>query len=252
MDNDYVDDLEPPSEMQKRSGDAFDRTIGNSVNVGITAWLTNATGSPESAALIGGMIGPFAEELSFAIRKAVNLQQRRSQHMVDEAAERGQVSIEELLDRLLRSPSKVELLLRALEAAARSTTEAKTDLIAELLATGALAEDGAVVDEQRLVVEAIGALETPHFRLLSILDQPSPVWWDTSEERSDFRHAWPETRIIEKDPGLSNVLSALAAKLHSLGMARDVGSSKGKEILWELTTFGSLCIRALHDRHIAK
>lgn len=246
-----TDDEASPSrenEVDQRSGAAFDRIVGNVANSGVSAWLQTVTGSPEAASMLGGMVGPVAEEVSFAIRRILGLQGARAQRMIEEAAETADLSSKDLLDRLLEDPFKVELLLQALDAAGRSTTEAKLNLIAELLATGALAEDRPVVQEQRLALEAMAALEVPHFRLLILLAEPTPKWWDDEISRSKLRYAWSEEKIVEKDPGLANALGALAARLQSLGLIRDIGTAAGSGTLWERTPFGLLCIEALQQR----
>ncbi|MBQ1048515.1 hypothetical protein KBX50_08585 [Micromonospora sp. C51] len=248
MTSDPDGDVKPPSEIQQRSGAAFDRILGNSVNTGIAAWVAATTGSPEAGAAIGGMVGPLAEELSFALRKAIDIQQAQGGYMLTDAATKAETTPDELLEKLIADPVKLQLLLRSLEVAARATTEAKLNLTAELLSTGALAADRAVVDEQILVVEAIGGLETPHFRLMLVLANPSPVWWEKSEHRAVLRFAWPEDRVIERDAGLEPALTALVAKLQSLGIARDVGSSNVGRPLWELTNFGRLCVASLRHR----
>ncbi|MFU8875886.1 hypothetical protein [Micromonospora sp. SL4-19] len=232
----------------ERPGAALDRIVGNLVNAGVTTWITTATGSAESGAALGGMAGPLAEELSFAARRALSFQQARGQSMIEKAAAAVSEPTDAVLAALLESPAKVELLVRSLEASAHATTEAKLDLIAQLLATGALTQDQAVVDEQLLALDVIRDLETPHFRLMLVIQGRSPVWWDTHEDRITLRHAWPEERIVERDPGLRNALTALTAKLQSLGLAREVGTRSGKEILWELTPFGSVCIEAMNER----
>ncbi|MEV4660371.1 hypothetical protein AB0J85_00325 [Micromonospora echinofusca] len=231
-----------------RPGAAFDRIVGNMVNTGVTTWLTSATGSAESAALVGGMAGPLAEELSFAIRKVLAIQQQRGQVMVEGAAQHANIELDELLARLTSDPAKVELLVRALESAARATTDVKLDLIADLLATGALAADETVVDEQLLAMDAIGRLDTPHFRLMHLLDGRSPVWWADENDRRRLRYAWPESRILDADPGLKNSLTALVSRCQSLGVVDDLGTPAHSEKMWALTPFGQLCIAALRER----
>src|SRR5205823_3461753 len=97
--------------------------------------------------------------------------------------------------------------------------------------------------EKLLALDAVAKMDTPHFRLLTILIRPSPLWWDDSKSRAAFRCAWPEERIIEADQGLKNALPALLALVESLGMARSERTDRGT--LWALTTFGETCIEAL-------
>jgi hypothetical protein len=240
--------LPPASELEMRSGAAFDRIVGNVANTGVSVWLTSSTGSPEAASTIGGMVGPLAEEISFAVRRALGIKAARGQRMIEAVAVRTGTDTQDLLAELLSDPLKMELLLQALEAAGRSTTEAKLDLIAELLATGALAEDTPVVQEQLLALEAVKTLDTPHFRLLLILGRPSGEWWGDPTLLARFKYSWLEARIIDKDPGLKNGLGALLAKLDSLGMVRRSDGSPGLARRWEKTDFGDLCIEAIKRR----
>jgi hypothetical protein len=231
------------SDLESRSGAAFDRIIGNVVNSAVTTWMAVHTGSADSAATVGGVVGPLAEELSFKLRKIVDVQDNRTQDMLDEAATAASSSTEDLIDAALNDPGKLELLLRAVDAARHATTDKKIRLLGQLFAAGVLAEDGAVVDDHLIAIDAIGQLDAPHLRLMAILIDPSPVWWDDVASRSARRYSWPEDRIIERDGGLRLAIRAIIAKLVSLGIVQDDGNG-----LWSLTSFGDLCIRAFHEQ----
>ncbi|WP_199513895.1 hypothetical protein [Nucisporomicrobium flavum] len=249
MANDALEDgLEPLSETQLRSGAAFDRVIGNMANSAVTAFVAAGTGSPEAGAALGGAVGPLAEELSYAIRRIVDVRRERATVMVSAAADENGVSSSELLDQLLRDPAKMRLLVVGIEAAGEATADAKLKLISEIVATGALAEDEAVVDEQLLALSAIRELEVPHFRLMLQIALPSPVYWATAQERQQYRYAWPESRIVEASPTLKNALPALAAKLQSLGLARTVAVEGAQDVVWRLTSFGETCVDAIKDQ----
>lgn len=228
---------------EPRAAAAFDRVVGNVVNTAVAMWVARTTGDVDSGSFIGSMVGPLSEELSYTIRRVVNVQHAKAQTMVDEAVACSGYDEETLLSKCLADPAKVELLYRALQAAAHASTERKLRLIAELFTAGALASDSTVVDEQFLALDAIGKLETPHFRLLTFLVRPSPLWWDDPAARERFRYSWSEHRIGEENPGLKNVLPALLAATQSLGMIRDDSTDHG--IVWSLTSFGRICIEAL-------
>ncbi|MFC7530610.1 hypothetical protein [Actinoplanes sp. GCM10030250] len=244
-------DIAEPSELQGRSGAAFDRIIGNTVNTAIATWVSTSTGLPEAGATLGGTLGPLAEELSFAIRKIVGLRHRQAELMVARAADTASVSVSDLIDCLAEEPAKLQLLVVSLDAAGRAASEDKLDLVAKLLATGAISTDRALVDEQTLAMQAVADLEIFHLRLVAILDRPSPVWWKSMPLRQRLKFAWPEDRVLEQDPGLSATIAALTAKLQSLGIARSIASPLGDEsILWELTDFGRLCMGTLRNRPV--
>ena len=244
---DQTDSVNAPSEMQARSGPAFDRIIGNIANTAVATWVTLNTGSPEAGATLGGVAGPLAEELSNAVRKAIGVQQAQGQVMISDAADIAQLLPNDFLDLLTQDPVRLQLLLRALQAAAESATAAKLRNISELLAAGALADQDAQIDELTVALETIRGLETPHFRILLILKNPTPEWWDSALDRDRLRRAWSEEKITEQAPGLGRALTTLIAKLQSLGLIREVSPYPERRPLWEITPFGNLCIAAMID-----
>lgn len=245
---------EEPSEVQTRPGAAFDRIVGNLANSAVAAWIGATTGLPDAATTLGGVVGPLAEELSYAVRKIATVQQAQAQYVITEAANHSDVPVDRLIDDLTRDPVRLQLLLRSLEAAGRAASDTKLRLLAHLLATGALAQDDTIVSEQTLAVETVAELDTPHFRMLTILALSSPVWWDTERDRDRYRDGWPERRIVERSPGLKNALRVLAARLEALGLVERLPFDSNQEPIWRLTGFGKLCVMALknldsdHDR----
>lgn len=242
----------PTSSYVGRLGLAFDRTVGNLVNGWITAALTASTGSPEYGTVSGALAGPVAEELSFGMRTLLRRQDERLSRMLEAAGEFVDEEPAELMSASLKTPNKAELLARASEAAARSTTDDKLDAISKLFAVGALCDDMAVVDDHIVALDALIALDAPHIRLLQVLVKPSPEWWSEQELRDGLRYAWPEDRIIRRDPGLSTTLPALLARLHAVGMIRSASESQqSARRLWVLTEFGRLCTATMLKRAVA-
>ena len=84
------------------------------------------------------MLGPSAEEISFALRKVVAFKARQSEAMIDQAAQEAGMSSKDLLEDLVSDPIKMQLLIVALDSATRSANDAKLTLISDLVATGAL------------------------------------------------------------------------------------------------------------------
>lgn len=65
----------------------------------------------------------------------------------------------------------------------------------------------------------------------------------------ELRYAWTTEQISATDPGLSTVIDALIAKLHSLGVIRDDGQGRlNYQAYWCLTRFGHACHAALIER----
>ncbi|WP_430782971.1 hypothetical protein [Actinoplanes sp. G11-F43] len=231
------------SEANERAGNAFDRLIGNLANAGVTTYVTQATGSPESGAAIGAMAAPLGEEISFALRKFLGIKERRAQVLIESASIQGDISVDELVAAISDDPSRLALLSRALDAAANANTLLKIALLANVLASGALRKDDASVDEEILAMDALAQLETPHLRMLVILLDRSPVWRTAASERRKLLRHWPEERIVQKDVGLSVAFPAIAAKLQSLGLVSSM--HYGDENLWSLTSFGQVCLGKL-------
>lgn len=245
--DDYSDVADRMPEPSDRPGNAFDRLIGNLANAGVTTWVTQVTGSPESGAAVGAMAAPIGEELSFAVRKLVGIEEQRVQTLVQSATIQSAVSAEELLELITEDAGKSELLARAIAASARSSTRLKIAILANLLVSGALADDDAVVDERLMALDAVAEVDKPHLRLLAVLMEPSPVWWPDAPTRRRLRQSWPVSRILERDPGLALAFPAVAARVQGLGMAT-VTHHEHQE-LWSITSFGRTCLKCL-ESHI--
>ncbi|SNR95427.1 hypothetical protein SAMN06272737_14612 [Blastococcus mobilis] len=91
---------------------------------------------------------------------------------LDEAAEASGLRIDNLLDRLAADPARLVFLSEALTAAARSTFSERVRALGRALASGALADDEARVDEERLWVAILAGVEAPHLRILRQLMLP--------------------------------------------------------------------------------
>jgi hypothetical protein len=234
---------EQPSEPNERASDAFDRLVGNLANAGVTTFVTQATGSPESGAVIGAMAAPLGEELSYFLRKLIDVKERRGRALIQSAAIQAEMPPGSFLEAIITNPSKIELLARALDAANRSSSLLKVALLANVLASGALQDDGATVDDQLLSIDALSQIDTPHLRMLVVLLERSPVWWPDPADRRRLVWAWPASRIVEKDPGLRQAFPAVAARLQSLGMVAPIRHRD--DGLWTLTSFGRICLAAL-------
>jgi hypothetical protein len=99
--------------------------------------------------------------------------QRRAGLALSEAADESGMSIEDLLERSAADPSRLALLAEAIEAAARANLDAKVRMLGSALASGALAEDAAQVDETQLRVSVLRELDAPHLKVLDVIDKSS-------------------------------------------------------------------------------
>jgi hypothetical protein len=71
-------------------------------------------------------------------------------------------------------PRLLDLAVAVVTAAAETALDAKIKTLGGALATGAMAADDAIVDEQRLLVRILADLEAPHVRVLVQLAEPHP------------------------------------------------------------------------------
>jgi hypothetical protein len=78
---------------------------------------------------------------------------------------------ERLLEAIGSDERRLRLLEQAIRAAETSRVEEKVHAIGRALASGALAEDDAVIDEVSILIAAIADLEIPHIRVLRLLMQ---------------------------------------------------------------------------------
>ncbi|HEU4399454.1 MAG TPA: hypothetical protein VFU54_16670 [Actinomycetota bacterium] len=69
---------------------------------------------------------------------------------------------EELLERILHDERLLDLVAAVVAAASETMVEAKIQALGRALATGALAIDDAMINEQRFMVDILADLEAPH------------------------------------------------------------------------------------------
>ncbi|MEO3786963.1 hypothetical protein ABGB12_26875 [Actinocorallia sp. B10E7] len=231
-----------PNESESRKGPALDRMAGNAANSIAAVGLVQAGFPADVATAIGGIVGPLGEELSYALRTRAVRRSERLQRFFDFAVADENLTAEELLQQITYDDLKLELLARAVNAAVSSTNETRLQALARAFVTGALAADDAAVDQSLLVIDALGQLDVPHFRVLAILLTKAPQHFDKDFE--ELHYSWSDKQIAEHDPGLATTVTALTARLNSLGMVYDEGHGRyggGAAVLWTLTPFGKAC-----------
>jgi hypothetical protein len=236
-------------DTESRKGPALDRVVGNVANTGVAAALLYAGLSSDAAAAIAGLAGPIVEELSFGFRRRATLRSERLQRFFKFSIEDQELTVEELLHELMYDDLKLELLARAVEAAADTISEIRLRLLAQAFVTGALAADRATVDQGILIVEALSQLEAAHFRVLAILRTEAPPHFDVEgtpiegEPAAELRRSWSEAQLAERDPGLAAAISPLVARLNTVGMLHDEGRGRLGNVvpMWTLNAFGRAC-----------
>ena len=103
-----------------------------------------------------------AEELSPRLRTL------RAGRALSAACEAARMTPRQLERRISSSTTNVDLADAALSGAATAAYEARIVALGRALAAGLLAEDEAVMDVERLVIQAVSDLEASHVRLLNL------------------------------------------------------------------------------------
>jgi hypothetical protein len=144
--------------------------------------------------------------------------------LIETASTESEREPEELLAAAQDRPETAQLLLDSMTAASETLLRWKVDSLGKALANG-LADDGARVDEERLVVRAIGDLEPPHVRTLAVIAMARrPL---TAES-------------IEGNAGLTDA-GAVVPVLVRYGLVeerRPEGLTIGGAPRWQMTRFG--------------
>ncbi|GAB3065048.1 hypothetical protein [Pedococcus soli] len=119
--------------------------------------------------LAAAAVGP---ALELAVEKWREQVARRSAQTMAAAAAVSGLGVDDVIDRLIAMPEGIPLLAEALNAAARTTLEAKVDALGRSL--GNLASDPAVVDSESIWVRILADIEPAHLRVMLHLAADHP------------------------------------------------------------------------------
>jgi hypothetical protein len=144
--------------------------VGGIVEAVVTAALTPHFG-PQFSPIPSAGVGKAAEESINLTAQIFDDRRRRSVRMIYEAAEFSDQDADALVQTLLSHEGGRLIFYRAVQAAADAASNSKIRTLAQALASGAIAKDGAVVSESLIVIDAIGQLEAPHIRVLELFAQ---------------------------------------------------------------------------------
>lgn len=209
-----------------------------------------------AGAVAGAFLTPIAADfLARAHAEWAGERDRKSQILLESAAESAQMSVEDLLERILGDPSKVRLLADAARAAAMADLDSKVRLLGQSLASGALSSDSAVPDEAQLRVSVLADIEGPHLRVLEYIGEHAP-----NPASPQGTPGGAESEIAEAMPGAnyggSGILQPILRVLDRNGLIFQIGPPLGGEIIldqhiaaddtvpppgttrWGITTFG--------------
>lgn len=121
--------------------------------------------------------------------------------------------------------ARLELAMRALEAAARSALDAKICAFGKAIATGAVAADDALVDEETFVVQALAQLEAPHIKLLQIMRRPRIPSPQGDPYRKSYRD-WAPRDLGRQYPQAQPVMGVILADLTACGAGPNFQSAR--------------------------
>ncbi|WP_148576221.1 hypothetical protein [Nocardioides caldifontis] len=221
----------------------------------------------------GAVVGAVASEYIVRVAEKAwgELRAARQQsvtQMLVAAAEDLDQAPEELVDYAFVLDGGPDLLNDALLAASDSINQRKVRALGRALANG-LRDDGALIDENRLLVFALAQLEEPHIKLLAIVE-PSPQWTDLKAIIERVEHSLAILPVLERagliennDDDYLQVVGEFYAELSKYQFAKEVaeryGSIEGEPVPsepsddpmtyfasgYQRTQFGSRCLEYL-------
>lgn len=176
----------------------------------VASGLAAAVGmlSPE-AAVLAGTAFPVLDVGFEAIRG-----QRRHAcgYALAVASNEASIPLDEMIRALVNDPAKALLLARTLEAAADAVSEAKLRVLGRGLASGAVAEDEALVMEEVGWAEMLREIEAPHLRILGYLAQQ-----DSESPGYMIVASWAE---LKRESGFDQLLGPTLSMLERYSMVR--------------------------------
>lgn len=179
--------------------------------------------------------------------RGVERRRGKAQDALDEACASSDTSPDELLTRAGQDDGRIELTMRALTAAAHASTEAKIRALGRALATGVLANDDTTVERETYIVDALGRLQTPHVRVLDILNEERKPEVTGGPSRPS-RRAWPTPAIATKYPQAGPILPSILATLVSVGAVVDVAiGTYDYAAAYETNDFGKELLARLRE-----
>ena len=138
---------------------------------------------------IGSAVGSVAEEMVDVGAKAWQYRIDNVERFADGVHASG-MTLDKLITDAAENPKRLEVLIRVIEAAARSLDATKVTMLARLYAQ--TAHDDDQIDDVALLEEAIRHLERPHLRLMRALSAEPPGPPDTGVASRTPMAGWAE------------------------------------------------------------
>lgn len=223
-----------------KSNDLVPRTVA-SLSAATLSLLGTLLLGPLGA-LLGSAASPLLTDGAVAIDQVLRRRLERTQEAADAASEFSGRSFDELINIASGDDQRLEIIGRAVQAAALSSDFATIRALGRLLATGVLATDDAKVDESLRIISTLATLDPIDVKVLERMCAPGSTWHVQRTDDNSHRRS-----IAEEFPQAETVIDHVVARLSQQGLiARpDAGGLSWDGIPWTATDFGLLCIQTL-------
>lgn len=203
-------------------------------------------GDVETAAWVGGGAGATTKALGVGLSKYYQRRREYRQTAQEEAQRSSGCTAEELLGAALKDPRKLDLFMRAMQAAELQADEQTRRFYGRIAASGVLAEDVAQADAAARIFSTIVSLDPADLKVLLFVTQPrSPESWIVEHPPSH-----PEAVTLRSAlPELAEIMDSVVARLETAGLLTSrenvEGVTMGRTTPYRVTPYARLCVEEL-------
>lgn len=236
-----------------------DRTgIATEVLSNIAAATVAIVAGPAVGIAAAGAAPVMSASLRGAIGHWNNYRYQRVQRTLVQASARAQMTADDLVELLASDPDSLDLLVEALDAAARTHLDLKIAALAETLSRASTSDrSDAVIGRERLRVSIFRDLEAGHLAVLQFLSKDSERPGHLRLERRARLDQVPGATPIDHTLAVLSrhalVREVAADEIATWGDAQGTMAHAGltprgrgpDHVAWMLTSLGSECLREL-------
>jgi hypothetical protein len=228
------------TEEPEKSRDLAARTAAGMSAAALSLIGTLLLGQP--GALLGSAASPLLTDGATKLERVLRRRLERTQEAADAAAEVSGKSFDELIEIASEDDRRLEIVGRAVQAAALSSDSATIRALGRALAGGVLAKDDAKVDESLRIVSTLASLDPVDVKVLARMCTPCSSWDVLSAGDGPRRRA-----LVDEFPEAKTVIDHVVAQLSQQGLVAkpDFGGLAWDGAPWVATDFGRLCIETL-------
>jgi hypothetical protein len=157
-----------------------------------------------------------------------------------------------LEERVAGHDERVELLARVLEAAGRSTLEAKVRALGRVLADGL--REGELLDEAFMLAAALDELEAAHILVLQFIAAAHPPSETGDGSKQPATRGWETDALVQELPDIAVVVEPAVAVLARHGL---LSASGGRNFpghvgpaIYRISPLGTRCLFLLRDDEV--